>query len=102
MTTLHAGKITHRQALLVTLLIGLFIVAQLASSTHASEHAFHAADSSCVVLLSAENNSPTAGMPAFRPGTDGFLLTARSYYRAPLNNQTTRVYPTRAPPRSAS
>ncbi|MEA1888709.1 MAG: hypothetical protein U9N50_02855 [Pseudomonadota bacterium] len=93
---------TGRNRLLISLLIGLFIIAQFAAGAHASEHMFHAADSSCIVMLSAENNSPTVGIATFRPSTDGFLLIVRSSYRAPLNNQTTRVYPTRAPPRSAS
>jgi hypothetical protein len=102
MATPHQGKIIHRQTFLISLLIGLFIVAQFLASTHASEHVFHTADNSCIMLSSAENNSHDIGLPAFRPGTDGLLLIARSYNRAPLKHQSTRVYQTRAPPLSAS
>ena len=92
----------NRKALLTSCLVCLFVVAQFSASAHASEHMFHHADSSCIVLSSAENNAFNGEMTVHIRPADRLLCINDS-----LNDghNTPSLYPkysSRAPPFPAS
>ena len=98
MHDMKPGEKMNRHSCMATLLVALFIVAQFFAATHASEHAFHAADNSCIVLSSAENNSPVVGMPVCRLQSGEFRLVQAGAYSAPYTSYPNRAFRTRAPP----
>ena len=93
-----SSQSASRKIILPIILVGVFVVAQLLANAHASTHLFHAADSSCIILSSAENHSPHGLIPLRLPAAKKYSLIKHAAVSSNPLPGTLEAYRTRAPP----